>query len=128
MPSKIPITPDPFDYTIFWQKIELRLLKVDIETAVIYYRKSTRRSWSILQPFYDHGGYAFVRVQHQNQRKAIAVSRLVWMVANEQYSIPEGFDVDHLDTDVTNNHFLNLELKPSSINRRNSTSFGAESF
>lgn len=54
-------------------------------------------------------GYFQVKVYNSGKGKAAYVHRLVWMAFNGE--IPEGYEIDHLDDDKSNNHLLNLSLK-----------------
>lgn len=49
----------------------------------------------------------FCRIYYKGARRAIAVSRLVWMVASGR-TIPFGFEVHHYDENPENNAWSNL--------------------
>lgn len=67
------------------------------------------RRGRVITPFTDDYGRRFVRLYYRRKRKAIVVSRLVWMsVAG--CVIPDGFEVHHRDHEVTNDVWRNLIL------------------
>ena len=105
--------------------MEAELLEVCIETATVKSYNASNKTWYTITPFSDKHGYLFVRVHYKGFRKAIALHRLVWLVANGEERIPPGHDVAHLDDDNSNNHYKNLELQTYQKNRYNKTSFGS---
>lgn len=63
------------------------------------------------------GTYRFVHVCRGNDRKKIAVHRLVWM-ADTLDTIPEDHDVDHIFGSEYGDEIWNLRLLESAENRR----------
>lgn len=75
---------------------------------------NTRR---ILRPEPDHDGYQVVLFSVDSVRKIQKIHRLV---AEAFCDKPEGCDiVDHIDHNVTNNHFSNLRWVTISVNCKN---------
>jgi len=73
--------------------------------------------WERMEPFPDKNcGYLFVRLHYRGHRRAISVSRLVWMII-KQSLIPDECDVDHKDRDIKNNCPDNLRLLDKYTNR-----------
>lgn len=60
----------------------------------------------IITPFTTHGR-VWVRLYFRRKRKAIGVSRLLWMQETGDI-IPANFEVHHMDQDETNNSWENL--------------------
>lgn len=77
---------------------------VDIDAGTV-----ANRHGVTLKPFTNRiAPHMFVYLfNNGNQRRGIAVHRLVWMSATNQ-TIPRGFEVHHEDKDPTNNSFDNL--------------------
>lgn len=48
-----------------------------------------------------------VRLYYNHKRKAIRVSRLVWMIHTKR-TIPKGFEIHHVDEDSDNDRWENL--------------------
>lgn len=65
------------------------------------------RNGNSLRSYPNRSGHLFVRIYGDGGRKAIAVHRIVWMVSREA-DIPPGYEVHHIDGDVTNNQPGNL--------------------
>lgn len=82
--------------------------------------------YKTLKPFQDKEGYWFVQIKRNRERRAISVSRLVWMAYNRQ-PIPDGHDIHHKDEDNQNNDPLNLE-PATSEHRCNGTSYSQGEF
>ena len=62
------------------------------------------------------GTYRFVYVCRGNDRKKIALHRLVWMAEHDSL-VPSGFDVDHIYGHEAGDAIWNLRLMDSSLNR-----------
>jgi len=95
----------------------IRLLKwgyyrVDETTAAVY-----GRDGSVITPFYDDEGRGFVRLYWNGKRKAIAVSRLVWMSKTLQ-PIPSNFEIHHRDENPNNDAWTNLLCLHESDHRK----------
>jgi len=63
-------------------------LVVNIKTGTVFSRGKE------LVPHYDKRGRKFARVCSEGKRKAISISRIVWMAANQRL-IPDGHEVHH---------------------------------
>ncbi|MGV3485377.1 MAG: HNH endonuclease [Planctomycetaceae bacterium] len=63
----------------------------------------------------SRGTYRFVKVCCNRRQKKVALHRLVWMAAHLAI-VPEGFDVDHVQSQ-DDDRISNLRLLESSINR-----------
>jgi hypothetical protein len=62
-------------------------------------------------------GYPAIRLSYGGGKNKIKrVHRLVWAAFNTE--IPDGMEIDHLDSDVCNNHRGNLECVTPEENRR----------
>ena len=64
----------------------------------------------------DKDGYLFVALSYDGVVFCAKAHRLVYL--KHKGEIPDGYDVHHVDTDVTNNHINNLRLVLSSLNRK----------
>lgn len=53
-------------------------------------------------------GYLQVTLNKNNKRKKLYIHRLVWETFNSL--IPEGYEIDHVDSDKSNNKLTNLQL------------------
>lgn len=53
------------------------------------------RNGKTINIFKCHRGYKWVRLYHKNGRKAVAIHRLIWMLANLK-TIPRGWVVHHI--------------------------------
>lgn len=89
------------------QKEVLSLLRsgryvVNLSTGEVMNRMGTT-----VTPFYDEYGRKFVRLYGLDKRKAIAVSRLLWMAATNS-PIPRNFEIHHRDEDPSNDCWDNL--------------------
>jgi len=78
-----------------------------------------------LVTFCDKEGYWFLRTRFNGERKAISLSRLIWM-AHHNKVVPEGMDVHHMDENNQNNHPRNLQPEKPENHRRNGSSYGSE--
>lgn len=56
----------------------------------------------------SNGGYAMVKLCKDAQEKTVLVSHIIWEAFNGP--IPEGFEINHLNEDKTDNRLCNLEL------------------
>lgn len=124
-------------YWGFFYRIACGLLKVDTETATVYWRPSTKCEWKERVPSFRTSpgmtdyGYWFIRISFvyfvRNRRKIyrrkIALHRLVWLVHNQRETIPLGCDIHHIDKDTHNNHHSNLTALDIPSNRKNDSSF-----
>lgn len=54
-----------------------------------------------------HNGHQFLRLYNTPHYRMMPLSHLIWLVAT-RCPLPRGFEVHHIDTDVTNNAFENL--------------------
>jgi len=52
-------------------------------------------------------GHLFIRLYGAGRRKAIAIHRVIWIVASG-LAIPRGFEIHHRNKDVTDNAWANL--------------------
>lgn len=75
--------------------------RADIEEGHIYGKHGK------LVVDYNSSGYGFVRLFAQPKRRAIMLSRLIWMIAVNSM-IPKNFEIHHRDEDINNNSFENL--------------------
>ena len=67
--------------------------------------------------FYEAtGGYLSIQIP-QGIRKSIRKHELIWTLNGKL--IPEGYELDHLDGDKTNNDISNLRLVDRKLNNRN---------
>jgi len=104
---------------------------VDFETGEVWKERKINKTWMgeliLLSARTNRGDrwesdrprgdpYLFVTICDSQNRKEIALAKLVWMAFNDQV-VPEGFDVDHFDRDKENNSIGNLRLLESSHNR-----------
>ena len=84
-----------------------RVYRVDANTGMVYGPANKP-----VTPFmaYDCGRekpYLFVRLYSNNKRKAISVSKLVWMSVTYQ-PVPPKFEIHHADNDPGHNWWSNL--------------------
>lgn len=96
------------DYTGYYQASNLgRIRSVDRE--VVYSDGRVRlRKGKMLKPDMTRGGYLRVGLSKDGKLKMFLIHRLVWMVFNG--TIPEGYEVNHIDEDKNNNRLDNLNL------------------
>jgi len=115
------------DYRIFFERIALGTLRVNIETAVVETFCIRCKAWRPLlvtgDDKFEDKSYEFIRVYHRGSCRKIAVHRLIWMVANGKTDIPPGFDIDHIDVNQKNNHHSNLRLRESRENQSKSEEY-----
>jgi len=80
---------------------------LDLETQRVWSDKVQR--W--LKTWKTRGGYVCVRLYDTNGKHLVGIklSRLVWTIANGR-QIPDGYQVNHIDEDKSNNHPSNLEI------------------
>jgi hypothetical protein len=98
-------------------------LEVDLATGRVYSRWRKKRK--LLRRFLggrEGSPYWFVRICHQDHRKAIAVARLVfiagrWRDTGDLAAIEAGYEVHHVDVDPNNNAYDNLELKVAGVHQ-----------
>lgn len=83
--------------------IKKGLYSVCVKTGVVIGQRGRP-----LSPFADKDGSLFVRLHFDGDwRRAISLSRLVWMVwANR--TVPKGFEIHHQDRNKGNNCWSNL--------------------
>ena len=62
----------------------------------------------ILKPSTSHSGYYQIVLSKQSIRKSYKVHRLIWLAFYG--SIPEGYEVNHINEIKTDNRLLNLNL------------------
>lgn len=124
-------------YWIFWELIAKGRLHVDTTTAVVSSKRSPTSPFRPLAVFYCKRGYAFIEcytttTSHSHRRdtpirfrRAIAVHRLVWMVASGNRSVPTGYEVHHRGTAKARQRqglpikAEDLHLIPKAMNGRN---------
>lgn len=68
--------------------------------------KQTKTGLKLCNQHDNGSGYKFVSFRINNKIKNIYVHRLVWETFKG--SIPDGFEIDHIDTDRSNNKLENL--------------------
>jgi hypothetical protein len=96
-------------------------IKADLNTGEIYKERRRNRVWTgksikLKQTPDKNDGYLFVDIKHNNGRRWISVSRLVWMCKHKEL-IPFGYDIDHRNTIFTDNRGNNLRLAESAKNQ-----------
>ena len=64
---------------------------------------------SILPTFNNSSGYLTVSLSKNNKSYYYAVHSLVWKTVNGP-EIPEGYEIDHINSDVSDNSISNLQL------------------
>ena len=81
----------------------------------------------MLGPYAKDNGREFVIVHNYVYTKTITYPRYLWMVHHKQL-IPDGYEVDHVDDDPTNNEISNLQLlTPEDNNRKRDKRMGYSS-
>ena len=116
------------DDQIFLDRISEGTLWVDLETQQVYTKKNRQNfgKWHLVSVRPDKQGYLHVRIYHLKKRKSIALSRLIWIVANGRL-IPDDMDIDHYpDRSITNNHPDNLRLRDKIENRMDNGRYDTE--
>lgn len=73
------------------------------DTGIVRNKKSGR----ILKISTSPKGYKFYQLRENGKSKTILVSRLVYQKFVGE--IPDGYDINHIDGDKSNNHYSNLE-------------------
>lgn len=76
------------------------------------YRKST----GVVAGFLSNG-YIRCSITYLSVKKQYAVHRLIWIIFNG--TIPDGFLIDHIDRNKTNNQIENLRLSTLDLNAGN---------
>lgn len=71
----------------------------------------------VLGPYAKTNGRQFVIVHNYVYTKTITYSRYLWMT-HHQRVIPEGYEVDHIDDNPSNNEISNLQLLTTDENNR----------
>lgn len=61
-----------------------------------------------LKPTVNNGGYYIISIRKDGKQYSRGLHQIVWEAFNGD--IPEGYDVDHIDDDKTNNCLSNLQL------------------
>lgn len=79
-----------------------------------YWDDGTRKP-GLLSPWKNGEGYMLVQLSRHGIKKIIGVHQLVMMAFVGPY--PERMEVNHIDTDKTNNRLTNLEYGTGSHNR-----------
>lgn len=72
--------------------------------------------WKTLNPHTENNGYKGIKIRFNNseKRKTVLVH---WLVANAFLNKPEGkYEINHIDSNKTNNNVKNLEFVTSSGN------------
>ncbi len=82
-----------------------------IDTEGNVYRENKK-----MKPTNNGIGYYQIKLRHNKKRYNRYVHRLVWITFNG--SIPEGYEINHIDHDKSNNSLLNLELVTRSGNMK----------
>lgn len=62
----------------------------------------------VIKPTMSRKGYLRVQLHKEGKMKCFRVHRLVWMAFNGE--IPDGYEVNHIDEDKTNNRLINLNI------------------
>ena len=87
--------------------------EINIEDGTIYSYKSDTTIGHL-----NNDGYVCTTIYDDyGNRKSIKNHRIVWEVVNG--SIPDGYEVHHVDKNRSNNSITNLELVVSSIHKHN---------
>lgn len=110
---------------LFLERLRSRTLRVDFETGEVWScltQNGPTDKWKKLATFPGESGRLFVRCYLNGKRKAISVGRLVLM-ADIDDVLPEGWDADHWDRDVTNNALTNLRPRNGRTNQSDNGSF-----
>lgn len=91
-------------------------LRINPVTASVFRRKENG-TFAELAPQESSNGYLCVIIYFGGEcRKKVAVNRLQIM-ADIDSEIPDGFDIDHRNKDITDNRLKNLRLLASETNR-----------
>lgn len=70
--------------------------------------------WKILHPHTENNGYKGIKIRYGDKRKTVLVH---WLVADAFLIKPDGrVEINHIDSDKTNNKVENLEFVTSSGN------------
>jgi len=77
----------------------------DIEEGIVYSNKTGQPLFTFMGS--ERSTAPYVRLYKNPAMRAIAVSRIIWIVATQR-AIPEGFQIHHRDRDPENNCFENL--------------------
>ena len=74
------------------------------------YSKKVKKDWTLLKTTYDkQTGYHMLCItQEESKQKTMTVARFVYQCINGE--IKDKRQVDHIDTNKTNNHISNLQL------------------
>ena len=92
------------------------LLKYDPETGLLWWLKKPNRNmrdWQVKPAGTMRGGYLYVRVLGQ----AYLCQRIAWLLHHGQD--PKNCQIDHIDTNKTNNRASNLRLVTNQQNQFN---------
>ena len=71
-------------------------------------------------------GYYFTNFYYNNKPHCHLAHTVIWMAFNG--SIPEGYEVDHIDNDRKNNKLSNLQILTKSENNKKSYTSGNRNF
>lgn len=69
----------------------------------------------VLGPYSKDNGRQFVIIHDAIFTKTLTYPRYLWMMHHQQL-IPDGYEVDHIDNDFTNNTISNLQLLTTTDN------------
>ena len=76
------------------------------------------RQNKLLKPVNNGNGYFQIKLRKNHKRKAYYVHRIVWETFKGK--IPNGYEINHIDQDKSNNCLSNLELVSHSENMHKS--------
>ena len=83
----------------------------------IWCESAKRKAWIKISQQQLPGGYMQVQLYLNNTKKVIRyVHRLVWTAFNG--SIPDGYEIHHVNHIQDDNHVMNLEVMEKSIHRK----------
>jgi len=94
--------------SVIIERLKLGQLEIDDETGTIFsYTKGNKKQIG----YYDKvGSYVFSSQTKDNKTFKYWICRCVYLCNNDYY-IPKGFKVSHIDADVKNNCIFNLKLE-----------------
>ena len=72
------------------------------------------RNHKLMKPINNGTGYFQIKLRHNGKRFNRYVHRLVWTTFKGE--VPDGYEINHIDHDKSNNSLDNLELVMHSLN------------
>ena len=88
-------------------------ISVDCENAEIYSHHSGRN----FKQMVNWAGYHYLDFTFFNERWSVLVHRIVYLARHRE--IPEGYEIDHIDRDTSNNRISNLRAVTRYENLKN---------